>query len=262
METRFRERLTDQRYFFQLPSKATVMISGAEADCERFVRKLAKHANLGTSLPDLIKDCEEEYQKTREELIEIRILKPNFITAPELHIESVKPEQNEFIKDLVKKATSFELNCSVILCGFDADGTPFIVGVDGKGEAYDYSRIGYQAIGSGSQYSLARLSCWSEWERRKPVDQCLFFVLDAKIAAEADPFIGGDWDAVVITTGNYTPVPKPLVSALDKAWVKYNRSPYWERDQDDLDDPPETWEQDVAQWVSTTLSISQASAGA
>ncbi len=241
----------------KLPSGITVMISGRDGESERYISKLSKNVLLGKSLSDSLAYCEEQYHLTREELLNIYVLKPALMKTSSLHDASLLAQPNDFVKDVIREAKEFRLFCSLILCGFDEKGNSFIVNIDHPGVANDYSRVGFHAIGSGDSFALARLSCWSEIDRNSPIDQVLFAVLDAKISSETNPFVGGEWDAVVITREKRIEVPKELISALDKAWVKHNRSPYWKSSEDDLDDPPEDWKKRAADWVNSFSSARQ-----
>lgn len=232
---------TDASKIIQLPSKVIAMVSGREGYYGRFLRKLAKNVKLGCSIPDTLTHCEKAYRETRSEIVGINYLQANLIDEKRLLEESLKPQPNKHVRDLMNSVSSFALDCSVMLCGFDESGKPFIITTSHPGEAVDDSRLGYSAIGIGSEYAIARLVCWSDWDRKKPLDQALYSALDAKISAESNPFIGGDWNASVVLKDSYHELDEKTMDLLDKGWVRHNRSPYWKRAKDDLDDPPDDW---------------------
>lgn len=239
----------DASKIVRLPSGVVVMVSGDVPSYERYMKKLGLRDTLGSDVRALIKGCEDDYLEMREELITIRHLQPVFMDKAAFHEQSLKNEQNEFVKSLLDTVRTFKAECSVLVGGFDQNGDAFLVGVEDPGEGTDYTRTGYHAIGSGWDYAVARLSCWADLKRTSPLDEALYFAVDAKISAEVSPFISGDWNASVITASGFHKVSVDFVDMLDRAWVQHSRSPYWKPSIDDLDDPPRNWRRRLKQWA-------------
>jgi 20S proteasome alpha/beta subunit len=245
---------SDSTKIIELPSGAVAMVSGDEDVYDRFLRALIRNSNLGKSIADTINYCERAYQEARNEVVRIRYLSVNLLSEKEFIAASTGPRINRHIEALAKQIADFKMNCSILLCGFDEAEKPYIVSVEDPGQAGDLSRLGYHAIGSGSEYAVARL-VGSEWTREKPTDESLFHALDAKISAENSPYVGGSWDAAVILPGKVHAVPKPLKETLDKAWVDHDRSPYYVREPDDLEAPPSDWKQQVKHYVQSCTPL-------
>lgn len=242
---------SDASKIIKLPSGVVTLVSGGESEFERIVRKLLRNSNLGKSLPDTIAFAEKCYQDARDELISIRHLKPNLINDPEiLRVAAMSPSANRYVRELAQTVASFDMGCWILLCGFDEQGSGFILRLENPGQVTDLTRLGYHAIGSGSTYSIARL-VWDEWGRDKPVDEVLYQVLDAKISAEVNPFISGSWDAALIFDKSFNEVPKKFRDMLDKAWVTYDRSPYWKSTDDDWPEPPRNWKKQLRNFVTS-----------
>lgn len=240
---------SDAAKIIRLPSGVVALVSGGEAEFERVIRKLARNPKLGVSLLDTVTYAEKCYQEAREELIAIRYLKPNLIDDPKvLRDAAMAPEANKYVRELASTVASFDMGCWILLCGFDEQGTGFILRLENPGQAMDVTRVGYDAIGSGWIHAIARL-VWNEWTRKKPVDEALFYTLDAKISAEVNPFISGEWDASIMFAGEHNEVPKDIRGILDKAWVLYDRSPYWKREPDDWDAPPRNWKKLLCEYA-------------
>ena len=234
---------SDATKIIQLPSGAIALVSGIEGEFERLIAKLARNRNLGKSLQDTIGYCEAQYLEVKRELRKIRLLEPNLTDEEKLREAASIPDANQYIKGLMSQVAVFDISSYILLCGFDESGKAFLLEIAPPGEVRDLSRLGYHAIGSGGQYAISRL-VWSEYTRDKPIDEVLYHALDAKISAEINPFIGGEWDAVVVVAGNkLTEVPKGIKKILDRLWVKYDESPYYDRKSDDdpWELPPKDW---------------------
>ncbi|MFZ0589403.1 MAG: hypothetical protein WAM39_02855 [Bryobacteraceae bacterium] len=253
---------SDVTKIVSLGSGAVAMVSGAENEYERVLAKLGRNTNLGKSIPDTINYCEEKYKETRKELLATRILEPNLTDEARLRESASAPTANKYIRKLMEQVSRFELQCSIILCGFDEAGAPYILSLSSPGEVSDLSHLGYYAIGSGWQYATARM-VWSEYSRKKRIDEVLWYTLDAKISAEINPFIGGEWDGFVLLSGKKPlEVPANTRLMLDRAWVQHDHSPYYDRkiDDDPWAPPPRDWKDQLRKFSDSILPPSTESA--
>jgi len=238
---------TDSTKIVELTSGSVAMVSGDEFVFDRFLRALNRNPKLGCSIPDTVRYCEDSYRSTRKELVSINYLDTNLLTEQHFTQATTGTKVNRHIERLAMEISKFKVDCSILLCGFDEHNQAYLIYVDEPGNAVDLARLGYHAIGSGYEYSIGRL-VWSERTRNKGIEESLYHILDAKISAEINPYVGGDWDAVILVPGKVHRVPDKIVALLDEVWSYYDRSPYYVREPDDQD-PPRNWKASVSKYV-------------
>lgn len=69
------------------------------------------------------------------------------------------------------------------------------------------------------------------------------------------PYVSGGWDAAILVPGHIHVVPEEIKDILDKAWVEYDRSPYFVREADDLDPPPPDWKDKMSNYVNRLKGV-------
>lgn len=151
---------TDATKIIPLPSGAVAMVSGDEYVFDRVLRSLNQQADLGKNLVKTLGDCEAAYQSARRELVDITYLKTNLMTEAQFVTASTGLKINPYISNMAAQIAAFKMDCSILLCGFDDTKTPYIINIEDPGQAAEFSRLGYHAIGSGFEYAVARL-VWS-----------------------------------------------------------------------------------------------------
>lgn len=90
----------------------------------------------------------------------------------------------------------------------------------------------------------------------------IFDVFDAKVNAEMAVGVGYEWDSVVIMRNGFHDVPKAIKDLIEKAWGKYNRSPFEKYDPKEHEKgPPHDWKERLETFFSS-LSVKPTRRGA
>jgi 20S proteasome alpha/beta subunit len=238
----------------------TIMFSGGEEATARVLSRLvAREEEIGDDVGVTIKICEEEYSGATQELIEAKFLRPNLLSRPEYLSAVTSTSLNDHILSIAKEVKEFTLDCSFLLCGFDAKNQPFVLDLEPPGIVTNLFSTGFHAIGSGWDKAVARL-LFSEHKRTNPIHRAVYDLFDAKANAEMSAGVGYEWDVKVLHAGriifDFTDGPKKLI---EKVWAKYNRSPFDKRGKDDLGAPPRDWKQ-VFQDISNDIAAVAATA--
>ena len=111
--------------------------------------------------------------------------------------------------------------------GYDERGGPHIFTVDNPGKCEYYDKIGFWAIGSGQHQAVASLFL-TEYDRFKPLEECVARVLAAKLAAESASGVGKKtWLMVHRKTALSKTIfaSMPLQAAFRKKWEVLPRFP-------------------------------------
>lgn len=220
----------------------TVLFSGGEEATGRVLTSFVAHGDeLGDDANQTLKKCEEYYAAEMQELIEARLLRPNLLSRTD-YLEAIKaPSLNDHIYSLATKVADFDMSCDVVVCGFDAKNTPFILNIAPPGVGTNFWATGFHAVGSGWDKAVARL-LFSEHKRTHPVHRAVYDVFDAKANAEMSAGVGYEWDAKVLYRNrcifDFAEDPKKLI---EQVWAKCNRSPFEKRTKDDIAQPPRDW---------------------
>jgi len=227
-----------------------VMIAGMDSHITRFLSPiLAIEDQLGKDATETIRLCEAEYKKAYDELIEINFLKPKLVTKEE-YLEGITGDKvNVFFRSLLNEIDAFQVNCALLLCGFDDKRKPFLISLTKPGIATDYAINGFHAIGTGCEKAISKI-LYSGFKRSNSVERIFYDCFDAKAFAEMDPTIGYDWDAKIVTADKIWEVPSPTCKLVEQVWTKYNRSPFEKREPDDMKNPPRDWREQLSAFFS------------
>jgi hypothetical protein len=238
----------------------TILFSGGEEATARVLSRLvAREEEIGDEPEATAKICEEEYRGAMDELIEAKFLLPNLLSRKD-YLSAIRSESiNDHILSIAKMVKDFEMDCSFLLCGFDAKNQPFILDLEPPGIVTNFFSTGFHAIGSGWDKAVARL-LFSEHKRTNPIHRAVYDLFDAKANAEMSAGVGYEWDVKVLHAGriifDFTDGPKKLI---EKVWAKYNRSPFEKRCKDDLPAPRRDWLK-VFQEISIDIESTAATA--
>jgi hypothetical protein len=174
----------DSTKIFAFPkNRAVVLISGEEESTTRMLGYFASFVELGDERPPTWKFCEAYYKRCVEELIEAYFLQPKLISR-EQYIAAISGAQiNPYIRNIADSIDKYNMNCDIILCGFDADKEAYIFSVAWPGIVTDMTLTGFHAIGGGWDKAISRL-LWSETKRAHRIERVLFDAFDAKANAE------------------------------------------------------------------------------
>lgn len=210
------------------PSGSIIMFSGGERDTSKVLaRILAKPENIGVTVASTIKFLETEYKDAVDELTEQLHLSPRLLTRAN-YLSAISSQQvNSYIRSVADDIDKFEMDCGLLVCGFDQGQAPFILDVMHPGVVVDMTTTGFHAIGSGWDKATSNM-LFSEHKRVHGVDRVLYDVFDAKAHAELEAHVGYEWDAQVIVVGSKKPtfVPKGIQELIEDVWSFYNASPF------------------------------------
>jgi hypothetical protein len=194
------------------------LFSGEEDFSLDLVATLTKDANFGTSLRESMVIAETAYKKLVDERIETEVLVPKLLKKSDyISLLNGTSVTSEYVKSLAREINEYEINCSVLVCGFEKE-KGFIFQVAYPGRARDCTHTGYEAIGSGSEMAMARM-LRLEAARSHGLMNCLYNAFDAKASAEIIGSVGGSWDATVILPWRaQKKVPRNVMGTLESIW--------------------------------------------
>jgi hypothetical protein len=235
-----------------------IMTSGGEQGISKVLAALLDKSGIGLDVSETIKICESQYKKAVDELVEAKFLTPRLITRSEYIAAISVPSLNPYFKSIAEKIDEFNMNCDLLLCGFDAKWKPFILELTHPGIVTDMTRTGFHSIGSGWDKANARLLL-SEYKRTSSTQRVLYELFDAKANAELDFNVGYEWDAVIVIPPpvSFCDMPKQVKDLVEKVWVQVNRSPFDRYDkEEDISPPPKDWKKKLENLIkSRVLSI-------
>lgn len=248
---------SDSSKIVELSNGVHALIAGNDTAVSRMLAKLTSKSDIGLDAGETKDYCETAYREMESEIPEAVFLRPflkiedfnNAITAPQVNavMESISKNINE------SRQQQTHVSCTLLLCGFEEGGNPFIIDISGFGLATNLTHTGFHAVGSGFDYALAKLlTC--EYKRSSPIDRVLYECYDAKATAEQDPNVGYDWDAVIITQGRADRVPQTIKTMIDRAWTAHTRTPYEVFDPDEnIPLPPENWKEKLREYAVSLM---------
>jgi hypothetical protein len=239
-----------------VPLEAThgivALVSGADDYIGPVLRGLNVEG-LGSNLTALLEKAEAVYEAVLTKTVTAEFLKPRLIKREEYIKAISQPEINPYMETLAEDIAEYELDCDLLLCGFDSLKKPYIVSLSPSGVPADITRNGFHAVGSGFDKAISRL-LWSEWKRSYPVERVLFDAFDAKANAEMAVGVGYDWDATILTNDHQLhEVPPDIKDLIEKAWSRWTRSPFHVREKDDLGPPPKDWKDRLQAYVKSIM---------
>jgi hypothetical protein len=238
------------------PSGTLLMFSGEETAISKVTTALhAKGTELwGNGKTETIQVCEDEYKHVLDALVEAKFLTPRLLTRQD-YVAAVSGQQiNSYAKSLAEDIANYELDCDLLICGFDYIKSPFIIDVKSPGIAADMTMTGFQAVGCAWEKAVARL-LFSEHKRTHSIARSLYDAFDAKAFAEMSAGVGYEWDAVVITEHGFHDVPKDIKELIEKVWSKFNRSPFEKFNaKEDIPGPPRDWKQQLDDFCNELLA--------
>lgn len=251
---------SDSTKIIQLAHPGCVaMISGGEEGTTRVISSLLSHVDLGTTAGAIKTKCESDYTQCVEELINIKFLNPQLIDPKEYKKAVLAAPANSIIEGVSKEVRGFDVDCELIICGFDSKSKPFIFHqTNPSGSITDMTFTGFAAIGSGSMYTLTRLLFLTH-RRDDSLEKVIYDTFDAKASAEMSPSVGTDWDTVIIyLDADNKPqikiVDEKINKLIERAWYNLAAlSPYEKRDKDDLKRPPRGWKATIKKYIESFM---------
>jgi hypothetical protein len=239
------------------PSGSVVMISD-EGDGPRVLDALFEKApDIGAKKRATIRGtCEEQYRVAVDNLVEAKYLRPRLLDRSKYVAAITAPEVNHLLRSLADEIKAFDMQCDLLVCGFDIDRVPFIFDIGSPGIARDMTMTGFQAIGAGWEKAVSRL-LFAEHKSQHSIERVLYDCFDAKANAEMTPTVGYEWDAVVIRAGDMTEVPKDIKELIEDVWGKFNRSPFDKFDPKEHKRVPKDWPDRLREWSRSLIVPSE-----
>lgn len=247
---------SDSSKMFALKEKCgpVVMFAGSEEPTSRVLAALFVHENeIGENIRKTVEICEREYKQSVDELVEAKFLRPRLLTREQYVSATSGSEINPYIRNVAEQIDKFEMDCVLLVCGFDSEKKPFILEVGPPGIVTDMTVTGFHAIGSGWEKAVSRL-LFDEFKRIHRLERTLYDCFDAKANAEMASGVGYAWDAAVITQAGIKEVPATVKDLVEKVWAKSNRSPFEEYNKkEDMPLPPEDWQKRLRRFTDSVM---------
>jgi hypothetical protein len=238
------------------PSKsALVMFSGGNEGTSKMLSRLIVRAEeIGSDAEATLKICEDEYKAELEEQIDSRFFRPHGFKRTEYIAATSGPSINEHVRDIADDIRDFDMDCDLIVCGFDSSAHAFILNVRHPGVGQDLTSTGFHAIGSGWDKAIARM-LWSQHKRVHPIERVLYDAFDAKANAELAFGVGYAWDArIVIPNKEPVTVSSKIRDLTERLWDECVRSPFEPWNPDDYaKPPPRTWKSQLRKYSASIL---------
>jgi len=246
---------SDSSKIFELNQNGTlVLFAGSEDITSRIIGKLITVGDqIGEDIGKTRKLLEREYQEAVDELITAKYLTPRLMTKDDYVKATSQQNINSHIRGIAAEIKSFEADCALLVCGFDAQQRPFILYVDNPGVVTDMTRTGFHSIGSGWEKAVSKM-LFSEHKKSRELARTLYDAFDAKAFAEMASGVGFDWETWVITKNRKAHhVPDGIDAIVEHAWAEHDRSPFDKREKDDADPPPRNWKAQIRQYARKIL---------
>lgn len=134
---------------------------------------------------------------------------------------------DEYVIELSGAIAQYEINCSLLVCGFDSDRKPHIFSVLSPGLAISHDIPGFHAVGIGRDIALGQLYQYETKETER-LDQVMYELFDAKATAELVQGVGYLWDCSVLIPDLPEPVKMTIRvrDALEGILREATCSPY------------------------------------
>jgi hypothetical protein len=115
------------------------------------------------------------YQQLRETRLTDTLLIPKLLTKDLLvaRHKDYAPLDQSLIDDTTDEIAAFQINCHMLVCGFDDLGDPHMFLIADPGIAQNYDAIGFHATGIGADVALGRL-LWDEVSPKDDLEKVLY----------------------------------------------------------------------------------------
>jgi len=184
----------------------------------RRVRQKLTAAGAPASVEQVCTAVNEEYVAFREEKVEEQIIRPLLgydfavFRAKGGTLPAYLQVQSGMYQQIVVQASQHNLGLDVMIAGFGTAGC-VIATVTHPGTMYYFTKIGYNAIGTGSVHAAVKFYLGGQTPQSS-LPETIFAVYDAKRAAEVAPGVGPDSDMMVISATGLLTLPPAFLEEL------------------------------------------------
>lgn len=182
------------------------LISGRVSRCNTVIRRVEEAINNDTNISKTPSKIAmyfgQKYREYRDELIDETILAPFRLTSDlwAKRNQSLLPLSDKLAYEIQTNMREFNVECELIICGFDEYKKANIIKVGHPGISYNVTNEGFCVIGSGHETAIGRL-LWQKWTRKDNLQEVIYEVFDAKAHSELIHGVGTSWDGYVIRYG-------------------------------------------------------------
>lgn len=146
----------------------------------------------------------EAYRRQRAATAEARLLSP-FGLSLERFMKQGRTMFNERDhENLIQQIKNENLGAELLVSGFDPKKEPHIFNICDPGQATEYDKMGFWAIGSGAHSALGMMFA-QKYNVQESLHLCVYKVLAAKFAAESAEGVGKE--TVVYVLNPAAPLP-------------------------------------------------------
>jgi hypothetical protein len=202
----------------------------------------------------MMERVKEAYRSARDTHAEDRFVKPRLLTRELVFSRSkdLQPLDSELLHAVKAEIENFQVDCHLLVCGFDEHNQPHIFLVEDPGEGYSYDPFGFHAIGVGAGVAIGKL-LWEEASRDDALEEMLYKAFEAKANAEIVSGVGYEWDAEIITGGNKAvSVPDKIHKIIEQLFSTHGAGPFGSVADEDI--PPRTWKAALRKYAESVLT--------
>jgi hypothetical protein len=186
-------------------------------------------------LDHLKKVCREAYQAERRQRVTDRFLSVYNMTLDDFRREGLENFGVQEFAKINEKIRDFDLDLTILVCGFDKQGFPHIFEVGDPGQIAEHDLLGYAAIGSGADMARGILTPRSV--KRLPWREMMYRLCQAKFASETATGVGRVTSVLFFSrNGIHLILPNSHVEKLRSVWDKERSMPIVSDVLDIIDD--------------------------
>ena len=199
-------------------------INGVLARIYAAQRPTSDFDNGAKELEHLKQISREAYQAERRQQVTDRFLSVYNMTLDEFRREGLQSFGVQEFAKLNEQVRDFDLDLTILVCGFDRQGFPHIFEVGNPGEIAEHDLLGYAAIGSGADMARGILTPRSV--KRLPWREVMYRLCQAKFASETATGVGRITSVLCFSrNGIHLILPYGHVEKLRGIWDKERSMP-------------------------------------
>ncbi|HEY1903150.1 MAG TPA: hypothetical protein VGG56_11990 [Terracidiphilus sp.] len=210
-----------------------------------------QNAGIPHSLTAMMRCMKDACKKVRRQWVIDRFIAPRLFNET----DPFAGLPDEYVIELSGSIAQYQINCSLLVCGFDSDKKPHIFSVLSPGLAISHDIPGFHAVGIGRDIALGQLYQYETKDSQR-LDETMYELFDAKATAELIQGVGYLWDCSVLIPDLPEPVKMTtkVRDALEGILREATCSPYVPSFGSQFDKIPE-WKETVRIFADDLLGI-------